>query len=62
MTFTELDTYAKEMMKLHPELQEDILGFVDLAEMEIEDGEPERHECELAASDIEELINTKENG
>lgn len=57
MTFTELYTYAKEMIKLHPELQEDILGFVDLAKMEIEDGGPEWHECGLAASDIEELLN-----
>ena len=59
MTFTELNTYAKEVMKLHPELQEDIQHLVNLADMEIEDGEPEWHECELAFSDIEELINNK---
>jgi hypothetical protein len=57
MTFTELNTYAKEVMKLHPELQEDIQHLVNLADMEIEDGANEDHECELAVGDINALIN-----
>ena len=34
-----------------------IMGFYDLAQMEVEDGESEDHECELAVSDINDLIN-----
>lgn len=60
MTLNELDTYAKKMIKLYPKLEEDILGFVDLAEMKIEDGSSEWNECELAISDIKELINSLE--
>ena len=60
MTLNELETYAKKMIKLHSELQEDILDFVDLAKMEIKDGSSEWNECELAISDIKELINSLE--
>tara|TARA_B100001093_G_C26416423_1_gene837843 strand:+ start:34 stop:222 length:189 start_codon:yes stop_codon:yes gene_type:complete len=60
MTLNELETYAKKMIKLHSELQEDILDFVDLAKMEIKDGGSEWNECELAISDIKELINSLE--
>ena len=33
------------------------MGFYDLAEMEVLSGESEDHECELAVSDINDLIN-----
>ena len=33
------------------------MGFYDLAQMEVEDGESEDHECELAVGDINDLIN-----
>ena len=39
------------MMQIH--------SFYDLAEMEVQDGGSVEHECELAVSDIEELINSK---
>ena len=59
MTLRELHQYCVEKAKQHPELFNDIHSFYDLAEMEVQDGEPESHECELAMSDIEDLINNK---
>ena len=59
MTLRELHQYCVEKAKQHPELSNEIDTFYDLAVMEIEDGEPESHECELAMSDIEDLINNK---
>ena len=56
MTFSELVKYANEKMVQYPDLKLDIIGFVDLAEMEIEDGGSEDHECELALEDIKQLI------
>ena len=56
MTLTELQKYCVEMANKHPQHAEQIKDFYDLAEMEVEDGESEAHECELAYSDIEELI------
>ena len=57
MTLRELYQYCVEKAKQHPELFNDIHSFYDLAEMEVEDGGSENHECELAVSDIEDLIN-----
>ena len=37
------------MMQIH--------SFYDLAEMEVQDGESEENECELAYSEINQLIN-----
>ena len=59
MTLRDLDRYCTDKAELHPELYDDIYDFYRLAEMEVEDGESEDHECELAVSDIEDLI--KEN-
>lgn len=58
MTLTELQKYCVEMAKKHPQHQDDINSFYDLAEMEIQDGSSELHECELAVNDIEGLIST----
>ena len=57
MTLTDLRNYCNEMAEKHPEHAEEINSFYDLAEMEVEDGESEWNECELAFSDIKELIN-----
>jgi hypothetical protein len=59
MTLRELHQYCVEKANQYPELANEIDTFYDLAVMEIEDGEPESHECELAMSDIEDLINNK---
>jgi hypothetical protein len=59
MTLRDLYQYCVEQSEKHPKLSNDIHSFYDLAEMEVEDGESEDHECELAVSDIKYLI--KEN-
>ena len=57
MTLRQLYEYCAETSKAHPEHSDEIYSFYDLAKMEVEDGESEANECELAFSDIEELIN-----
>lgn len=56
MTLGQLKTYAEDMSNRYPELNDQIRDLYFLAEMEVEDGESEDHECELAYSDIETLI------
>lgn len=50
---------CKTALKEHPDLREDIYGIFDLCMMEIELGERESHEVELALSDLDDLINDK---
>jgi hypothetical protein len=57
MTLRDLYQYCVEKSKQHPELFNDIHSFYDLAQMEVEDGGSEDHECELAVGDINDLIN-----
>ena len=57
MTLRDLYQYCKEVSIKYPSLTDDIMGFYDLAEMEVEDGGHENHECELAVSDINGLIS-----
>ena len=59
MTLQELHKYCVEKAKQHPEHFVDIHSFYDLAEMEVQGGSSESHECELALSDIDELISTE---
>jgi hypothetical protein len=59
MTLRDLYQYCVEQSEKHPKLSSDIHSFYDLAEMEVQDGGSVEHECELAVSDIDELI--KEN-
>ena len=59
MTLRDLHQYCVEKAKQHPEYMMQIHSFYDLAEMEVQDGSSVEHECELAVSDIEELINNK---
>jgi hypothetical protein len=59
MTLRDLYRYCTDKAELHPELYDEIDEIYRLAETEVEDGESEDHECELAVSDIEDLI--KEN-
>jgi len=56
MTLQELYKYCIEKANQYPKLSNDIHSFYDLAEMEVEDGGSVQHECELALSDIDELI------
>lgn len=56
MTLEQLKTYAEDMSNRYPELHDQIRDFYFLACDEVESGESEAHECELAYSDIEDLI------
>ena len=55
MTLEDLYEFCVEMAKQHPDKANQIHSFYDLAEMEVQGGESEENECELAVSDIEEL-------
>ncbi len=57
MTLNDLHQYCKEVSIKYPSMESEIIEFYRLAQMEIEDGESEDHECELAVSDINDLIN-----
>jgi len=48
-----------QLMANHPEHKEELMELYQLAVDEIEEGGSEAHECELAISDMEYLI---ENG
>ena len=56
-TLRELRIYSIDVMKKFDAIADDVAGIYDLAVMESEDDcESEEHECELAYSAIEELI------
>ncbi len=57
MTLRDLYQYCQEIGEKYPSMANKIMGFYDLAQMEVEDGGSEDHECELAVSDINDLIN-----
>ena len=57
MNIQDLKNYAKEKTLYLPALQEDFKDFVQLALDEIESGESEDHEIQLAIQSIDDLIN-----
>ena len=57
MILRDLYQYCQEVSEKYPSMASQIMGFYDLAQMEVENGESEDHECELAVSDINDLIN-----
>jgi len=57
MSLRDLYQYCQEVVEKYPSLGSEIMEFYALAQMEVEDGESEDHECELAVSDINDLIN-----
>ena len=59
MMLRDLYSYCQEVSEKYPSMANQIMGFYDLAEMEVLSGESEDHECELAVSDINDLINGK---
>lgn len=56
MTLQQLKTYAEDMSNRYPEHSDQIRDLYFLACDEVEDGGSEAHECELAISDIEDLV------
>ena len=59
MILRDLYSYCQEVSEKYPSMANQIMEFYDLAQMEVEGGESEDHECELAVSDINDLINGK---
>lgn len=57
MTLRDLHQYCVEMSEKHPQHAENIRNLYFLACDEVEDGSSVEHECELAISDIKDLIN-----
>jgi len=56
MTLENLKKYAEGISKQYPQIDEEVRDLYFLAEMEVEDGESENNECELAMRDIKELV------
>lgn len=59
MTLRDLHKYCIEMATQYPQHAEEIKDLYILASDEVEDGGSVGHECELAISDIEYLVNEK---
>ena len=57
MTLENLKKYAEGMSNTYPDLNDEIRDLYFLAEMEVEDGESETNECELAIGSIKQLIS-----
>tara|TARA_Y100000389_G_scaffold25738_1_gene22251 strand:- start:1610 stop:1801 length:192 start_codon:yes stop_codon:yes gene_type:complete len=57
MNLSELKTFAEQMSEANPKHDDQIRDFYFLAVSEVESGESETNECELAYSDINQLIN-----
>jgi hypothetical protein len=56
MNLQQLREKAKQLIQENPDLKDDIIGFFSLAVSEIEEGGSEQHECELAYSDMMDLL------
>jgi hypothetical protein len=59
MTLQQLRERSLELVKQYPQHEDEIRNLFFLAQDEIEEGGSEAHECELAISDMEYLV---ENG
>lgn len=57
MNLQQLKAEAIRIIKVKPELKEEIQDLYFLAVSEIEEGGSEMHECELAYNDMVELEN-----
>ena len=57
MILRDLKEYCEDYCEKFPSFKDYIWEFYDLAHMEVEVGESEDHECELAVVDINALIN-----
>jgi hypothetical protein len=58
-TIEELIEYAKQVIKDHPELKDEVVDTVQMAQGEVEDGESESNEVGLAYQYIrQDLLHT----
>jgi hypothetical protein len=60
MTLAQLKIEAKRLIADFPHLEREVSEFYHLAQDEIEQGESEQHECNLAYNDMMSLL-TEEN-
>ena len=60
MNIEDLTKYCLDKIKIYPTLKDEINDFYSLALDEIDLGESQNNECELAVSSIEELIKETE--
>ena len=56
ITLKSLKTYAEGISKIYPQHDDTIRSIYYLAVTEVETGESEPHECELAMEDIKQTI------
>lgn len=56
MNLAQLKEKTKELISKNPDLRDDLMEFYYLAVSEIEEGGSEQHECELAYSDMMDLL------
>lgn len=57
-SITDLNEYASEMRKKHPQHEDEILSLVQLCKDNIDEGESVSHEVELAIEDIKQLCES----
>jgi|TARA_B100000768_G_C10986146_1_gene251936 hypothetical protein len=57
MTLKDLKHYAEGISKQYPEIDDQVRDLYFLAASEVEAGESEYNECELAISSIKELFS-----
>jgi hypothetical protein len=57
MTVDDFKGYCIDKIKQHPQHKDALQEYYNLAMTEIENGESEDHEFELAINDIEDLVN-----
>jgi hypothetical protein len=57
MNITQLKTNTLKFIAERPDLKSELVDYYQLAVSEIEEGGSEDHECELAYSDMLDLIN-----
>jgi hypothetical protein len=54
-------TFCKENVDKYPHRKQEICEIYNLCKYEVESGESEAHEVELAYSDLQEIIDEEEN-
>jgi|TARA_B100000768_G_scaffold175164_1_gene186259 hypothetical protein len=60
MQLSELKTYAEKLSKAFPQVDDVIRDLYFLAVDEVESGESETHECDLAISAMDQLTGVDE--
>jgi len=57
MTLANLKYYAEGISKQYPQLDDEVRDLFFLASSEVESGESENNECELAMGSIKQLVS-----